>query len=101
MNLTTAVNQIDTATLQYAPLALSTIGSIEQAAAGLPGETKAQIAISVIQAAAVAGESVPIPQVAAISEMINLFVAILNATGLFNHHAAAAPAAAPAPAAVA
>jgi hypothetical protein len=79
------VSTITTDTLQYAPLALSAVTGVEAAAAGLPGETKSQIAINMVLAAAQTGEAVPVPQVQAVSALVALLVSILNATGMFSH----------------
>ncbi len=83
MSIVSTVNQIDTETLAYAPTAIAGILAAEQTAAS--GGSKKQAVIDGILAGAKVGETVPIPQVAAISGMIDLFVSIFNALGLFRH----------------
>lgn len=91
MNLTNTTNTISTEALAYAPLALQAVTGIEAAAAHLPGDTKAQIAVNIVLAAAQVAEGVPVPQVQAVAALVSLFVGILNATGLFSHKATPAP----------
>lgn len=85
MSTTTSITDVTNDTLTYAPLALSAITSVEAAASGLPGATKSQIAVNVIMAAAQVGTAVPIPTVQAISGLVELLVAILNASNIFKH----------------
>jgi hypothetical protein len=88
MSVVSTVNQIDFATVQFAPAVLSGIQAAEQSSHS--GENKKQAVLDGILAGAKAGENIPIPAVAAISGMIDLFVSIFNALGLF-HHMPAAP----------
>jgi len=83
MSIESTVNQINTQTLQYAPAAMAGIMAAEQSTAS--GESKLQAVLDGIQAGAHAGEQIPQPQVAAIAGMINLFVSIFNALGVFKH----------------
>lgn len=85
MSTVTALNTLTNETLTFAPLALSTVASLEAAASGLPGQTKSQIAVNVVMAAAQVGTAVPVPTVQAVSGLVELLVAILNASGLFSH----------------
>ena len=87
MSVTSTVTQIDNQTLQYAPTVLAGIQAAELSSAS--GENKKQAVLAGILAGAKVGETIPVPQVAAISGMIDLFVSIFNALGLFNHKAAA------------
>jgi hypothetical protein len=75
--ITATINQIDTATLQYAPMAIGGIIAAQTSAAG--GSTKKAAVLNGILAGAKIGEMVPVPQVAAISTMIDLFVSIFKA----------------------
>jgi flagellar biosynthesis protein FliQ len=90
MGVTETVTAINQNTLLYAPQALSAITAIESAAAALPGVTKKQIAVNVIQASAKVAEGIPVPSVAAIGLLVDLFVSILNATGIFRKKTAPA-----------
>lgn len=99
MNLINTLDQATNQTMVYAPLALSAVTSIEQAAAQLPGETKSQMAVNIILAGAAAAQNVPIPSVEAAATLVSIFVGILNATGVFKHKAKTAPATPPPPAA--
>ena len=85
MSTLTTVNQIDTAAATYAPAILGGVIAVEQAAKGLPGQTKADLVVNTILAGSQAAEGVPIPAVAGIAALVNLFVQILNAAGLFKH----------------
>lgn len=80
--LVNTVNQIDTQTLQYAPTVMAGIVAAQQSSAD--GATKKQAVIDGILAGAKAGETIPVPQVAAISGMIDLFVSIFKALGIFG-----------------
>ena len=94
MSTAAAINTVSAETLQYAPLALAAVTGVEQAAKGLPGETKAQIALGVLTASAQVGAAVPSPTVEAISGfalLIAQLVGILNASGVFTHSKAPAP----------
>jgi hypothetical protein len=84
MSTVSTIDQIDQSVLTYTPLALQTIAAIEVAAAGLPGQTKAQIASNIILASANATAGIPVPSVQAIGGLIGLLVSILNATGVFK-----------------
>lgn len=84
MSVATTVSKIDDETLKYAPQVLAQITTLEVSAADLPNQTKKQIALNAIIAGAHVGEGVPIPAVAGISELIDVFVSILKASGLFK-----------------
>lgn len=85
MNVTSTVNAIDAQALQYAPAAIAGIHAAELSSAS--GANKKQAVIDGILAGAKIGETVPVPQVAAISAMIDLFVSIFNALGIFKKKA--------------
>ena len=85
MSVTTKINTIDQAAANYAPAILTGIIAVEQAAKGLPGDSKASIVINTIAAGAQAAQGVPVPSVQGIAALVNLMVAILNAAGLFKH----------------
>jgi hypothetical protein len=91
VNLTNTINQITTEALNYAPLLLNAVTSIESAAAHLPGETKAQLAVNIVMAAAQTATAVPIPSVQAVAGLVSLVVGLLNASGLFKHKPASLP----------
>lgn len=101
--MSTAVNpvipviaKIEDSVAKYAPLAVSTILAIEQAAAHIDGQTKFQIAVNVLGAAAGGLETIPNTTVAALGGLVNFFVGLFNAaaaTGLFQHKAKPVPAA--------
>lgn len=91
MSVETMVGAISTATLTYVPTVLAGIQAAEQSSAA--GADKKQAVLDGILAGAKIGETIPVPQVAAISGLIDLFVSIFNALGLFHHKAPAVPAA--------
>lgn len=72
---------------RFQPIALAAVTSIEAAHPALPGQTKSEMAVNIIMAAAQVGEGVPIPQVQAISGLVADIVGLLNTIGLFSHHA--------------
>lgn len=84
MSVTSTVNQIDAQAAKYAPAVLQGVLAVEAAAKGLPGQTKADLVINTIQAGAAAAQNVPVPAVAGIAALVNLFVSILNAAGIFK-----------------
>jgi hypothetical protein len=75
----------------YLPVVLTGIFAVEQVIGASNGQTKKQIVLSAVDAAAKAGEGAPNVEVASISALIDTLVGVLNASGLF-----AKPAAAPA-----
>lgn len=86
-----AIAKIEDSVVKYSPLAISTIMAIEQAAAHIDGQTKLQIAVKILGAAAGGVEQLPNTTIAAFGGMVNFFVAMFNAvasTGLFQHKAA-------------
>ncbi len=89
MSFTSTVDQINTETAKYAPAVLQGVLAVEQAAKGLPGQTKEQLIVDAIVAGANAAQNVPIPQVQGIAALVALFVTIFNAAGLFRHKAPA------------
>ena len=88
MSTATVVNNITHQTLTYAPAVLGAVQAIEAVAPNLPGATKQQIVINQILAAtgsvSTSLESSTNPTVAGIAGLVNLFVGILNATGIFQ-----------------
>ena len=70
---------------KYLAPALAGIIGVENAVhSEVPGAAKKQIVLDAISAGANVGEAVPEPHVAAISELIDVVVSTLNATGVFK-----------------
>jgi hypothetical protein len=82
MSITSVVNQIDTQTLAFAPMAMAGIIAAQQTAAA--GADKKQAVMDGILAGAKVGETVANPNVAAISGMIDMFVSIFKALNVFG-----------------
>ena len=80
--VTNTVDQINHATLTYAPAVIAGVQAAE--VSGASGSNKKQAVLDGILAGAKLGENMPIPQVAAISGMIDMFVTIFNSLGLFK-----------------
>jgi len=76
--------------LKFFPYVLGGVTAVEQVAGAVPGATKKQILLNSILTASKVGEQVPVPQVAAISTLIDSVVSELNASGVFTHKAPAA-----------
>jgi hypothetical protein len=72
----------------YLPVVLSGVTSIEVASKGLPGTTKKQIVLDIIQAGADTAEKIPQETVAGIGSLIDAVVGILNKSGVFTKAAA-------------
>jgi hypothetical protein len=79
------VASITSNTLAYAPAVLAGIQVAETSPA--PGTTKLQAVVNGILGGSQVLEGTPNPTVAGIAALVNLFVSILNATGVFNHKA--------------
>jgi hypothetical protein len=80
------VSKINAATMTYAPGVLGSVLAVEGAVhQSIPGTAKKQLVIDAISAGAKAAQNVPIPEVQWIATLVDLFVSILNATGLFKH----------------
>ena len=75
--------------IQLLPSILQAVIGVEHAIKA-PGQTKKQIVLNSIQAAAQAGETAPQPLVEGISNLIDHTVSTLNNAGVFAH--AGAPA---------
>jgi hypothetical protein len=84
------IGTISTQTLTYAPAILAGVQAAEQST--VSGADKKQAVVNAVIAGARAAEGVPNPQVAGIATLIDLFISILNATGVFSHKSAPAPA---------
>lgn len=82
MSTVSTVTDINNTAIQFAPAVMGGIQAAELS--GASGENKKQAVLDGIIAGARAGESIPIPQVEAISGMIDLFVSIFNSLGLFK-----------------
>lgn len=93
MSTASTINTITTQTLSYAPAVIAGVQAAELS--GASGETKAQAVVNAVLAGSGAAESATNPNVAGIASLVNLFVSIFNATGLFSHKATV-PAVAPA-----
>lgn len=78
------IQQITEETIKYAPLTVQAIVAIEQAAKGMPGQSKREIAIQTIQTSARVAQGVPNTSVAGIGALVDLLVTVFNATGLFT-----------------
>jgi len=91
MSFIGTIDQINAETLKYAPGILQGVIAVEAAAKGLPGQTKSELVVNTILAGATAAQAIPVPQVQGIAALVALFVAILNAAGLFRHKAAPEP----------
>lgn len=64
---------------------LATIIAVEKGASQLPGTTKAQIVLdSVLAGSSIVATNFPNERVQQIAALINLFVGIFNATGIFK-----------------
>jgi hypothetical protein len=87
MSLVTTIGKIDDVSMQFAPIVLANVAAVEAAAAGLPGQTKADIVLNAVMASAHAAEGVPIPSVQGIAALIEMFVTILSVSGVFKHKA--------------
>ncbi len=72
------------------PHILAGIIAVEQAVKA-PGQTKKQIVLGAVTAAAKVGEDIPVPLVQGISALIDQTVATLNAAGVFGHVGEATP----------
>lgn len=83
----TILDSITKETTLYAPLVLQTITSIEQAASQLPGQTKTDIALSIIQSSAQAAGQLPNVPTQEIASLVSMFVNILNSSGIFHRKA--------------
>lgn len=77
------VNQITSQVTSFAPAVITGVQAAEQSSAS--GQNKKAAVLAGIQAGAAAGEAIPIPQVAAISALVDLVVSIFNGLGLFQH----------------
>jgi hypothetical protein len=95
MSVATTISKIDSVSLQYAPQVLAAVTTLQ--AVDLPGQTKQQLAIGYVLAGAHIAEGVPVPSVAGIAALIDLFVSILQASGIFKRKAAPVVPVAPAP----
>jgi hypothetical protein len=89
MPIDASVQKITDETIHYAPAAVAAILAIENAAKPLPGRSKREVAIQAIQASSRVAQGVPSPPVAGIGALVDLFVTIFNATGLFSKTPAA------------
>lgn len=69
--------------LQYLPHVLVGVQAVEQAVSA-PGQTKKQLVLGAITAAASVGEQVPEQHVQVISALIDTTVATLNQAGVFK-----------------
>lgn len=84
VSLSTATKILSAASL-YAPAVLAGVLGVEQAAAHLPGETKAQIVVATTTAGLqAAGQLLPPGHVQEFAALAQMFVTILNATGIFK-----------------
>src|SRR5438105_3527922 len=96
MSIQTITQEISAETAKYAPGILATIIAVEQAAHDLPGSSKLAIVTNVIQAGAATAGEIPNKIVDEIAGLVNMFVGVLHATGIFRHKAAPVAAVPPA-----
>lgn len=83
MSTTPIVTQITSGTIAYAPAVLAGIQAAELSSAS--SETKQQAVVNAVLAGSQALEGAPNANVAGVAALVNLFVSIANATGLFSH----------------
>ena len=83
MSVVNTVTQIDSQIMAYTPAVMAGVTAAE--ASSQSGSNKKQAVLSAIQAGTKVGETIPVPQVAAISGLIDLVVSIFNALGIFKH----------------
>lgn len=78
--------------LKFFPYVLTGVVAVEQVVgATVPGQTKKDIILGSIVAAAKVGEQTPNVNVQQISGLIDAVVGTLNASGVFNHHSSDTP----------
>lgn len=82
------ISAITTQTLTYAPAVIAGVQAAETT--GASGTSKLQAVVNGVLAGSQALEGAPNPDVAGIAALVNLFVSIFNATGIFGHKAKAA-----------
>ena len=70
--------------MQYLPHVLAAVKSIEEVVGAGNGKTKKQIIMEAIQAGAKVGGNVPNEHVVLISNLIDMVVTMLNASGIFK-----------------
>lgn len=83
MSATSTVNTITSDVASFTPAVLAGVQAAEQSTAS--GADKKQAVLNAIQAGSAEGTKIAIPQVAAISGLIDLVVSIFNALGVFSH----------------
>ena len=81
-DLVGTIDAINAATLRYVPVVIAGVHAAE--VSGSAGKAKKQAVMDGILAGAKAGEQIAQPQVRAIAGMIDLFVSIFNALGVFK-----------------
>lgn len=88
MSTLSTINAINNQTLQFAPAVLAAVQAVEAVAPNMPGADKHTLVVNQVLAGVQAGSASAAGSsnatVAGISGLINLFVSILNATGIFN-----------------
>jgi len=84
----TTIAAIDNSVIAYTPAVIAGVQAAEASSAS--GGTKLQAVVNGVLGTTGALESNPNPNVAAVSALVNLFVSIFNATGLFGHKSAPA-----------
>lgn len=70
--------------MKYLPYIVAGVSAVEQVIGAGNGATKKQLVLGSIQAASKVGEQIPETHVAGISNLIDVTVATLNATGLLG-----------------
>lgn len=100
MNLPNVLEKIKAelaAFMKYSPYAIPAITEVESVIGTGNGATKKQMVVGAILALAHAGETVPAPQVQAISGIVDMLVSTMNGMGVFGKTApVAVPTAVPA-----
>lgn len=88
MSLNAEVQNINAEALKYTPSVVQTVLAVEQAAAGLPGQNKNEIAVNCILAGSQAVmTTVPNQTVQGLAALVSLIVSVLNLTGIFKKKA--------------
>lgn len=84
MSVITKLQSILSGVLKYGALATAAVTQVEQEVGAGNGQTKKQLAVSYVLAAAHAGESVGVPVVQEVSAVVEMAAGVANALGLFG-----------------
>lgn len=78
--------------LNFFPYVFQGAQLLQTSLPGIPGTSKKEILLAVLQAGTAVGETVPEPHVQAISLMIDLLVSVFKKTGIFQPTTSVLPA---------